>query len=312
MSTPDNTYIEWLESQSMLHAARERARLYAGQARLWQRPYAQARPRDASAISSVWFTAYPAAIITPEGGSVLQALGDDRLWSALSELGVQGIHNGPMKRSGGLRGREYTPTIDGNFDRISFDIDPNLGTEQEMQQLSRMAAAHNAIVIDDVVPAHTGKGADFRLAEMAYGDYPGLYHMVEINEEDWPLLPAVPKGRDAVNLPPPVVDQLKEKHYIVGQLQRVIFFEPGIKDTDWSVTNVVTGVDGKRRRWVYLHYFKEGQPSLNWLDPTFAAQQLIIGDALHAIDVSGARVLRLDANGFALKAPPGPKAIRCQ
>lgn len=298
MSTPDNSYIQWLVEQSMLHAARERARLYAGQARLWQRPYAQARPRDASAIASVWFTAYPAAIITPEGSSVLEALGDDRLWSALSELGVQGIHNGPMKRSGGLRGREFTPTIDGNFDRISFDIDPALGTEEQMLQLSRVAAAHNAIVIDDIVPAHTGKGADFRLAEMAYGDYPGLYHMVEIREEDWELLPEVPPERDAVNLEPPVVDRLKEKHYIVGQLQRVIFFEPGIKDTDWSVTGEITGVDGKVRRWVYLHYFKEGQPSLNWLDPTFAAQQLIIGDALHAIDVAGARVLRLDANGF--------------
>ncbi|EMD98196.1 MULTISPECIES: maltose alpha-D-glucosyltransferase [Stutzerimonas stutzeri subgroup] len=298
MSTPDDSYIQWLVDQSMLHAARERSRLYAGQARLWQRPYAQARPRDASAIGSVWFTAYPAAIITPEGGTVLEALGDDRLWSALSELGVQGIHNGPMKRSGGLRGREFTPTIDGNFDRISFDIDPKLGTEEQMLQLSRVAAAHNAIVIDDIVPAHTGKGADFRLAEMAYGDYPGLYHMVEIREEDWELLPEVPPGRDSVNLEPPVVDRLHEKHYIVGQLQRVIFFEPGIKDTDWSVTGEITGVDGKVRRWVYLHYFKEGQPSLNWLDPTFAAQQLIIGDALHAIDVAGARVLRLDANGF--------------
>ncbi|MBD3876909.1 maltose alpha-D-glucosyltransferase [Pseudomonas kunmingensis] len=298
MSTPDDSYIQWLVDQSMLHAARERSRLYAGQARLWQRPYAQARPRDASAIGSVWFTAYPAAIITPEGGTVLEALGDDRLWSALSELGVQGIHNGPMKRSGGLSGREFTPTIDGNFDRISFDIDPKLGTEEQMLQLSRVAAAHNAIVIDDIVPAHTGKGADFRLAEMAYGDYPGLYHMVEIREEDWELLPEVPPGRDSVNLEPPVVDRLHEKHYIVGQLQRVIFFEPGIKDTDWSATGEVTGVDGKVRRWVYLHYFKEGQPSLNWLDPTFAAQQLIIGDALHAIDVAGARMLRLDANGF--------------
>ena len=298
MSTPDDSYIQWLVDQSMLHAARERSRLYAGQARLWQRPYAQARPRDASAIGSVWFTAYPAAIITPEGGTVLEALGDDRLWSALSELGVQGIHNGPMKRSGGLRGREFTPTIDGNFDRISFDIDPKLGTEEQMLQLSRVAAAHNAIVIDDIVPAHTGKGADFRLAEMAYGYYPGLYHMVEIREEDWELLPEVPPGRDSVNLEPPVVDRLHEKHYIVGQLQRVIFFEPGIKDTDWSATGEVTGVDGKVRRWVYLHYFKEGQPSLNWLDPTFAAQQLIIGDALHAIDVAGARMLRLDANGF--------------
>ncbi|MCQ2044547.1 trehalose synthase [Stutzerimonas kunmingensis] len=298
MSIPDDSYIKWLVDQSMLHAARERSRLYAGQARLWQRPYAQARPRDASAIGSVWFTAYPAAIITPEGGTVLEALGNDRLWSALSELGVQGIHNGPMKRSGGLSGREYTPTIDGNFDRISFDIDPKLGTEEQMLQLSRVAAAHNAIVIDDIVPAHTGKGADFRLAEMAYGDYPGLYHMVEIREEDWELLPEVPPGRDSVNLEPPVVDRLHEKHYIVGQLQRVIFFEPGIKDTDWSATGEVTGVDGKVRRWVYLHYFKEGQPSLNWLDPTFAAQQLIIGDALHAIDVAGARMLRLDANGF--------------
>ncbi|WP_028241539.1 maltose alpha-D-glucosyltransferase [Stutzerimonas azotifigens] len=298
MSTPDDTYLQWLVSQSMLYNARQRARLYAGQARLWQRPYAQARPRDASAIASVWFTAYPAAIITREGGSVLQAMGDERLWSALSELGVQGIHNGPTKRSGGLRGREYTPTIDGNFDRISLSIDPGLGAEEEMLQLSRMAAAHNAVVIDDIIPAHTGKGPDFRLAEMAYEDYPGLYHMVEIREEDWELLPEVPEGRDSVNLLPGVVDRLKDKHYIVGQLQRVIFFEPGVKETDWSATAPVAGADGKVRRWVYLHYFKEGQPSLNWLDPTFAAQQLIIGDALHAIDVTGARVLRLDANGF--------------
>ena len=298
MTTPDKEYVEWLVGQSMLNAARQRAKTYAGQARLWQRPFALARPRDACAIASVWFTAYPASIITSEGASVLQALGDEKLWQALSAIGVQGIHNGPLKRSGGLRGRELTPTIDGNFDRISFDIDPALGTEEDLVKLSRIAAAHNAVTIDDVIPSHTGKGADFRLAEMAYEDYPGLYHMVEIREEDWAMLPSLPPGRDAVNLPPDVVDALKAKQYIVGQLQRVIFFEPGVKETDWSATGVVTGVDGKARRWVYLHYFKEGQPSLNWLDPTFAAQQMIIGDALHAIDVNGSRILRLDANGF--------------
>ncbi|MFP3526453.1 hypothetical protein SB912_28600, partial [Pantoea sp. SIMBA_072] len=89
--------------------------------------------------------------------------------------------------SGGLRGRELTPSVDGNFDRISFDIDPLYGSEQELVQMSRMAAAHNAVTIDDLIPSHTGKGADFRLAEMAHGPYPGLYHMVEIREEDWPL-----------------------------------------------------------------------------------------------------------------------------
>jgi len=298
MTTPDKQYVDWLVEQSMLNAAQQRAKLYGGQGRLWQRPYAQARPRDASAIASVWFTAYPASIITREGGSVLEALGDETLWHALSDIGIQGIHNGPLKTSGGLKGKQRTPSIDGNFDRISFEVDPELGTDAQFLGLSRIAAAHNAIIVDDVIPSHTGKGADFRLAEMAYEEYPGLYHMVEIREEDWSLLPDVAHGRDAVNLPPATVDILRDKHYIVGQLQRVIFFEPGVKETDWSATPVVVGVDGKPRRWVYLHYFKEGQPSLNWLDPSFAAQQMIIGDALHAIDVMGARVLRLDANGF--------------
>jgi trehalose synthase len=298
MTAPDKQYVEWLVEQSMLNAAKQRAKLYGGQGRLWQRPYALARPRDASAIASVWFTAYPASIITREGGSVLEALGDEKLWHALSEIGIQGIHNGPLKASGGLKGRQRTPSIDGNFDRISFEVDADLGTDAQFLNLSRIAAAHNAVIVDDVIPSHTGKGADFRLAELAYEDYPGLYHMVEIREEDWPLLPDVPAGRDAVNLPPATCDVLRDKHYIVGQLQRVIFFEPGVKETDWSATPVITGVDGKDRRWVYLHYFKEGQPSLNWLDPSFAAQQMIIGDALHAIDVMGARVLRLDANGF--------------
>ena len=298
MTAADNDHVNWLVQQSMLHAARQRARLYSGQGRLWQQPYAQTRPRDATALSSVWFTAYPASIVTRDGGTVLEALGDESLWQALSKIGIQGIHNGPLKKSGGLSGSQHTPTIDGNFDRISFEIDPELGTEAQLQALTRMAAAHNAVIIDDVIPSHTGKGADFRLAEMAYEDYPGLYHMVEIREEDWALLPDVAEGRDAQNLSPVQVDALRDKHYIVGQLQRVIFFEPGVKETDWSATDVVLGVDGKPRRWVYLHYFKEGQPSLNWLDPTFAAQQMIIGDALHAIDVMGAKILRLDANGF--------------
>ncbi len=298
MPRPDQEYIDWLVSQSMLHHARTCAVRYTGHGRQWQRPYGDSRPRAASAMASVWFTAYPASIVTRPGEFVLKALGDEALWRTLASIGVQGIHTGPMKRAGGLNGRDHTPTVDGNFDRISVEIDPAFGTQEEFVAMSRMAAAHNAIVIDDVIPAHTGKGADWRLAEMAYGDYPGLYHMVEIRPEDWELLPAIPEGRDAANISPAAVDQLRDKGYIVGQLQRVIFFEPGVKETDWSATGVVTGVDGTERRWVYLHYFKEGQPALNWLDPTFAAQTMIVGDALHSHDVLGARGIRLDANGF--------------
>jgi trehalose synthase len=307
MTAPAQDEIEWLVERSMLQGARELARRYAGQGRLWQRPYGETQPRAAAALASAWFTAYPAAIITRPGESVLQTLGDAGLWQSLAAIGIQGVHMGPMKLAGGLRGREHTPTIDGNFDRIGFEIDPAFGSEAEFIAMGRAASAHGAVVIDDIIPAHTGKGADFRLATLRHGDYAGLYHMVEIRPEHWDLLPPVPQGREAVNLPPATVDRLKELGYIVGQLTRVIFFEPGVKETDWSATDVVVGADGVPRRWAYLHYFKEGQPTLNWLDPSFAAQQLIIGDALHSLDTLGARVVRLDANGF-LGIEPRPNA----
>ena len=208
------------------------------------------------------------------------------------------MHTGPVKRAGGISGWDVTPSVDGHFDRISTRIDEAFGTEAEFRSLCEVAAAHGGIIIDDIVPGHTGKGADFRLAEMKVGDYPGIYHMVEIPPEDWHLLPPVPPGRDSVNLDPEAEDRLQKAGYIIGRMQRVIFHEPGIKDTNWSATATVTGVDGVERRWVYLHYFKDGQPSINWLDPTSAGMRLVMGDALHSLHDLGAGALRLDANGF--------------
>ena len=293
------SYIHWLEERSMLHQAQALARRYSGNSIQWQHPYGLPQPRAAVSRASVWFTAYPASTIpAAPGTSVLATLADERLWRAFQAIGIQGIHTGPMKLSGGVRDFTYTPSIDGNFDRISFQIDPEFGTEAQYKSMVAAARAHGATVIGDIVPGHTGKGPDFRLAERAYADYPGIYHMVRIEPRDWALLPPVPAGRDAVNLQPATVDELQKKGYIVGQLHSGIFYEPGVKDTDWSATDVVRGVDGVRRRWVYLHYFKQGQPTLNWLDPSFAAQRLVIGDALHELGVLGDGMLRLDANGL--------------
>ncbi len=293
-----DSYIRWLVERSMLHQAEVTARRYAGHSELWQHPYAIPQPRAASALASVWFTAYPPAQITRPGESVLQSLGDPELWSIFRDIGIKGMHTGPMKRSGGIRGHEYTPTVDGNFDRISSEIDPGFGTEEEYKAMVRSARENGAVIIGDIIPGHSGKGADFRLAERRYGDYPGLYYMVEIQPKDWSLLPPVAAGKDSINLKPEAVDELKARGYIVGRLPRTIFYEKGVKETDWSATAEVAGVDGKTRRWVYLHYFKEGQPTFNWLDPTFAAQRLVAGDALHSLGTLGERMLRLDANGF--------------
>jgi len=291
-------YVEWLRAQSMLADANEISQQFSGQGSMWQNPFATPNPRAAVDTASVWFTAYPLSLITKAEESFLKAMANADMWQAFAEIGIEGIHTGPVKRAGGISGWQYTPSVDGHFDRISTEIDPAFGTEDEFRQMCATAGWYGGTIIDDIVPGHTGKGADFRLAEMKYADYPGIYHMVEIDPRDWHELPEVPAGVDSVNIDAATEEWLDKAGYIIGRLQRVIFYAEGVKETNWSVTRPVTGVDGVERRWVFLHYFKDGQPSINWLDPSFAGMRLVIGDALHSLTDLGTGALRLDANGF--------------
>lgn len=294
----NKAYVRWLKKNSMLDTANKQARKYSGQARLWQNPYAKPRPRSAVRMASVWYTAYPVSMITKPGTSILGTLADEALWDTFQQIGIRGLHTGPMKRAGGLDEWHATPSIDGHFDRISTKIDPAFGTEVEFRKLTETATLHDCIILDDIVPSHTGKGADFRLAEMNYGEYPGIYHMVEIRPADWSILPDVPRGKDSANISQQAEAELKKAGYIIGKLHRVMFYEPGVKETNWSATRPIRGIDGIKRRWVYLHYFKDGQPTINWLDPSFAGMKLVVGDALHSLGELGSKALRLDANGF--------------
>ncbi|HNM98391.1 MAG TPA: alpha-amylase family glycosyl hydrolase, partial [Marmoricola sp.] len=291
-------YVAWLEQASMLHDANVIAHQFSGKGSMWQNPYATPNSVAAIESASVWFTAYPHSLITMPDGSFLGTLAEEALWEAFNQIGIDGLHTGPVKQAGGLDGWTPTPSVDGHFDRISTHIDDIFGTEDEFRQMCEVATAHGGTIIDDIVPGHTGKGADFRLAEMGYRDYPGIYHMVEIEPEDWHLLPDARPGWDSANLSAEQEQALSDAGYIVGALQRVIFHDPGVKDTNWSATVPVLGVDGVTRRWVYLHYFKQGQPSINWLDPSFAGVRLVLGDALHSLGDLGSGGLRLDANGF--------------
>ena len=294
----NESYVRWLVEQSMLHDAQALANQLSGQGSMWQNPFAHPDPRAAVERAAVWFTAYPLSFITRSGDSFLSGLAEPDLWRAFQEIGIDAVHTGPVKLAGGINGWSPTGSVDGHFDRISMQVDPMFGTEDQFRALCVVAGEYDGTVIDDIVPGHTGKGADFRLAEMGYQDYPGIYHMVSIDPRDWHLLPDVPDGRDYANLDIESETKLQAAGYIIGKLQRVIFYEPGVKETNWSATRVVKGVDGVERRWVYLHYFKAGQPSINWLDPSFAGMRLVIGDALHSLADLGSGALRLDANGF--------------
>ncbi|MBD3379776.1 MAG: maltose alpha-D-glucosyltransferase [Candidatus Omnitrophica bacterium] len=307
----DGDYIAWLEERSMLRNGGLLAEQVSGKGVQWEHPFAVPQTGEAVERASCWFVAYPAATITPKGESVLSALGNESMWKIFGDMGFRAMHTGPLKRAGGVVGREFTPTVDGWFDRISLELDPGFGTEEEYKILVANAATNGAVIVGDVIPGHTGKGFDFRLAERAYKDYPGLYSMVEIKKEDWGLLPEVPAGSDSANLSSSQVEALLEKGYIPGHLQRVLFSVPGEKGlTGWDATGVVKGADGIERRWVYLHYFRPGQPTLNWLDPSFAANRLIAGDIIKTRMVLGARFIRLDANSF-LGIEIRPGADKC-
>ena len=81
-----------------------------------------------------WFTAYPISFITKEGESFLGALGSEAACGKHSRrIGINAIHTGPVKKAGGISGLAETPSIDGHFDRISTEMDPAFGTEDEFR-----------------------------------------------------------------------------------------------------------------------------------------------------------------------------------
>jgi len=74
--------------------------------------------------------------------------------------------------------------------------------------------------------------------------------------------------------------------YCYVQLHSGIFYEPGVKDTDWSA-RMSCGASMACSARVLPALLQQGQPTLNWLDPTFAAERLVIGDAVHELGVLG-------------------------
>jgi len=296
-------YIDWLERHSMLQQSQQLAPLVSGQGMQWRHEYATPQPRAVVQKASVWVLGYPGAVITGPDQSVIGTWADPALWKAFDEIGVNLLHTGPVKRSGGIVRKEYTPTIDGWFDRISLEIDPALGTEADYRRMVAAAKKAGGLIAGDLVPLHTGKGADFLLALRAQGEYPGMYAMVEIHREDWGLLPPVKDEWQTALVSNDVADELTRRGYIPGRIYPADA-DPAVRSSSgWSATGEIPGVDGKVRRWVYLHVFKPGQPVLNWLDPTSAAQDAIDGDLVRTIVDLGAKVVRMDAVPFLGLAP---------
>ena len=191
----EQAYVEWLREPVDAGDGGRLAGRFSATAGTSHNPFADPEPasgdrrgpRSGSRPIPMSMVTKPAARSWPP--SAIDAVGRVRA------IGIDGVHTGPVKRAGGLSGGEATPSVDGYFDRISTRHRRRRSAPRRSSAgCARSPPSTAAAVIDDIVPGHTGKGADFRLAEMKVGDYPGIYHMVEIPPADWHLLPDVPAG----------------------------------------------------------------------------------------------------------------------
>jgi trehalose synthase len=300
-------YIQFLEQNSMLFQADQVDERISGKGIQWREDFGRPEPAEFVALASVWLLYYPGSVIPKPGASIIGTWAEPQFWAVNRDVGIEALHTNPTQRSGGIRGTAFTPTIDGWFDRISLDTAPEFGTEEDYRQMVTNAGQQGAIIGSDLVPLHSGLGPDFRLAERAYKDYPGMYNMVEIEEQDWGLLPPVndPLGTAIVSREAAV--QLEQLGYIPGIIDSADAASGANEWSGWSATPAIVGVDGKTRRWVYLHVFKPGQPTYNWLDPSYAARRVNFGDAARNIVDRGVQFLRLDADTF-LGLEPQPNS----
>jgi trehalose synthase len=291
-------YINFLEQNSMLFQADQEANTISGMGVQFQHHFDDPETSQFVQTASVWLLYYPGSVITEPGQSVLGLWGADQYWSTLQSVGITAQHTNPVQIAGGISGTKFTPTTDGWFDRISLNIDPQFGTEAEYTQMVKTSANHGGIIGSDLVPLHTGFGADFRLAERAYKDYPGMFVMSQIPQSLWNLLPPVRDPWGQALLPVPAAVQLRNMGYIPGTIHDADADPAAATWSGWSATPEVVGVDGVPRRWVYLHVFKPEQPTLNWLDPSFAGPRSQYGDMAKHIVNRGTKFLRLDAVPF--------------
>ena len=142
----EQTYIRWLEERSMLFQGAEQAKLISGQGVQWQHAYGDPQPREAVKRASVWLLDYPGSVITRPRESVIGTWGNPELWKALEQIGVDLLHTGPVKQAGSIHERRFEPSVDGWFDPISIDLDPDLGTDKEYREMVRIAEKHGGYI----------------------------------------------------------------------------------------------------------------------------------------------------------------------
>jgi hypothetical protein len=261
-----------METESMLFQAEKLAKAYAPFVAKASPPPATPQTDGLLSLASNWLSIDLTTVQT-DGRSALSYLSQQVFWDALAEIGIEAVE---------LKGLKSP--IDA---QTSFQIDEQFGTEQEYALLANTALKKGIRLVGKSLGVVTGQGADFALALKNMGAYPELYAMVEIDPQDWDLLPEVKKNSLSSNIPWLTVQNLHKKGYVPTH------FEPYLKQSAWNATGQVLGIDHKQRRWIYLRDSR-GSPYLDWLNPSFGALRLAAADNLYCMLRLGQPIMQLE------------------
>ena len=265
---------EPLVSQSMLFEADQIAKRYQLETAKAAPPSSLRQTDGCLDKASVWFTIDLHQVGVEEGRSVFGMLGAEELWDGLREIGIQAVSLKGLKKGGNYR--------------TGLGLDPRWGTEAEWNRIAQNAKRKGIVLIGESIGAHTGMGADFYLALKNYGEYPGLYQLIEIPEEDWKWLPKIPTGHPIANVPWLKLQELNRRGYVPEDAN------PYVKESSWNATAKIQGVDGVSRRWIYR---KENRtdPAIDWLGPSFTGIRVASADALDSFYRLGSEIFELDS-----------------
>lgn len=251
------------ESQSMLYKAGELSKKFNLEIAKAPPPLLAPQAQSCLDAASIWFTIDLQEVHAP----AFTSLQKEPFWDTLGEIGVEAVHLKGLKKGGQFR--------------TGIGIDPKWGDDWD--DLAILMQKKGMVLIGDSLGNSTGISDDFSLALKNVGDYPSIYHLVEIEKKDWKNLP-----QTAANVPWLTLQNLQKKGYVPEQ------FNPYVKESSWNATSQIKCVDGKVRRWIYLKE-NSNDPVIDWLNPSFAACRIAAADTLDSVFNIGQKIYHLDA-----------------
>ncbi len=291
----DPGYIQYLERLSMLGADVELARIVSGSQLAWLRPASTPFPDSLLVLADTWLTVNPTTLLPENKRSAFASLAGGSTWQIMEKTNIRGLHITPTGAAGGLWAYGRNATKSGE-DVIQYNFSESAGSDDDYRRLLDMANTNRRLLGLDLVPAATGLGPDFFLSTRNHRQFPGVYCMVELPQNVWSALPAVPNPWRGVALSEEEVRLLTSKQLLPPAMEqdKPLF---GAK-TGWAVTSEIHGVDGLMRRWVYRYYGSPDRPILNWEDPSTAARRVLSGSAIRSVGVLGGALVGMRLEGM--------------